>query len=354
MPRGTEKSGVSRRTFLKTTGTAALAAGLWAGVPKPAEAALKTRKFGRTGYMATEASFGAIRATDSAIVHAAIDGGMNLVHTCAGYTNGQSYKCVGEVMKTKRDKVFLALKVAPDPNTLKQQLQVLQTDHVDAVVPPTHDVNAVQNPKLKQGFEACKAQGLVKWLGFAVHKNNAAVVAKAAELGWYDCALVGYSPANKAQVSGPVAALAAKGCGIMLMKWKSGDAAQSYGTMIADQNVSCILCSAGNTQQLDQYMKMAALPPGEDEDLIRRQQRMACGMCGACEAVCPRGVASADIMRFRYYAERGDRDMAKAGYATLTASQCGLNCDECGACERACSNGLPVIERLKETHEWLA
>ena len=59
-------------------------------------------------------------------------------------------------------------------------------------------------------------------------------------------------------------------------------------------------------------------------------------------------------MRFRYYAERGDLDMAKAGYATLTASQCALNCDECGACERVCTNGLPVVQRLKETHEWLA
>jgi len=354
MERDAGRPDISRRAFLGTAGTAALAVGLWAGLPKPAEADIKQRKFGRTGYMVTEPGFGAIRVTDRSVVDAAIDRGINLVHTCAGYTNGQSYQCVGQVMATKRDKVFLALKVWPDPDTLKQQLQVLKTDHVDAVMPPFEDPAGLSNQRIHEAFAASKAQGLVKYFGFACHKNMAAVVSKAAELGCFDCALIGYSPANKAEVGPAIAAAAKAGIGVSLMKWKAGDAAQSYQTMIADPNVSSILCSAGNTDQLDQYLKVAALAPSEDRDLLRRQERMACAMCGACERACPRGVAAADIMRFRYYAERGDRDLARAGYASLAASRCALNCNECGACERVCSNGLPVIERLRETHQRLA
>ena len=54
---------------------------------------------------------GCMNMRDPELVHAAIDSGINYLDTAYVYMNGQNEEIIGQVMKTKRDKVFLTTKV---------------------------------------------------------------------------------------------------------------------------------------------------------------------------------------------------------------------------------------------------
>jgi aryl-alcohol dehydrogenase-like predicted oxidoreductase len=156
---------VNRRTFLKTglAGTAGMSLGLLQpaadgaapGTPAASKApaggkgaeplpGMPTRPLGRTGHQVALFSLGGqatleqggARARDAAvaIIHRALDLGVNYCDTAPLYGPSQDY--FGEVMKTRRAETFLATKT--DERTrdgslrlLEKSLQRLQTDHVD-------------------------------------------------------------------------------------------------------------------------------------------------------------------------------------------------------------------------------
>jgi aryl-alcohol dehydrogenase-like predicted oxidoreductase len=68
-------------------------------------------------------------------IHAALDGGINVIDTAAGYGAGYSELVVGEAVKGRRDEVLLASKCGAQPERIKQQidqcLQNMQTDRID-------------------------------------------------------------------------------------------------------------------------------------------------------------------------------------------------------------------------------
>ena len=66
------------------------------------------RELGSTGCKVSEVGLGAARIEDAALVEATIDAGINFIDTAHSY---DSEKIIGQVMKTKRDKVFLATKI---------------------------------------------------------------------------------------------------------------------------------------------------------------------------------------------------------------------------------------------------
>jgi aryl-alcohol dehydrogenase-like predicted oxidoreductase len=143
---------VDRRTFLRAglTGAAGLGVGLLSANPRglaaasTAEAAMPKRALGRTGHevalfslggQATlEQEGGRARETAIAIIHRALDLGVNYCDTAPLYGPSQDY--YGEVMKTRRKETFLASKT--DDRTrdgslrlLEQSLKRLQTYHLD-------------------------------------------------------------------------------------------------------------------------------------------------------------------------------------------------------------------------------
>jgi aryl-alcohol dehydrogenase-like predicted oxidoreductase len=82
----------------------------------------------------------------AAIIHAALDGGVNFVDTADAYSGGESEEIVGKALRGRRDDVVLASKVnfamAADPNSrgnsrrwivreVENSLRRLQTDYID-------------------------------------------------------------------------------------------------------------------------------------------------------------------------------------------------------------------------------
>lgn len=116
---------------------------------------MKYRPLGRTGinvspYCLGTMMFGKLANADHdeciAMVHKALDFGINFVDTADGYSQGESEVIVGEALKGRRDNVVLATKVfmpmGDDPNqrgssrrwimtAVEGSLRRLQTDHID-------------------------------------------------------------------------------------------------------------------------------------------------------------------------------------------------------------------------------
>src|SRR6187551_3646938 len=116
---------------------------------------MKYRTLGSTGMHVSTLCLGAMmfgawgnRDHDDsiAIIHAALDAGINFVDTADVYSAGESEEVVGEALKGRRDRVVLATKafmpMGDDPNrrggsrrwltqAVEESLRRLQTDYID-------------------------------------------------------------------------------------------------------------------------------------------------------------------------------------------------------------------------------
>ncbi len=107
---------------------------------------MQYRKLGETGIDVSVITLGAwvygvdawadVKDDESVqAIHAALDAGINIIDTAAGYGGGYSERVVGEAVKGRRDEVLLASKCGAQPERIKQQidecLQNMQMDYID-------------------------------------------------------------------------------------------------------------------------------------------------------------------------------------------------------------------------------
>lgn len=204
------EEGSTRRSFLKTSlAVAAATAGsvigaapaAAPGAPAPAApgggrplphnprtaGAMPLRNLGKTGYRTGIFSLGCQATVEEkgkddiaeAILHRAIDLGVNYFDTAPAYGAGQSETNVGRVMKTRRREVWLASKTAKFKyddamKSLEESLSRLQTDHLDTW--QLHNVQRME--QLEQIFakdgaihalQKMRGLGVVRCLGLTGH-----------------------------------------------------------------------------------------------------------------------------------------------------------------------------------------
>jgi len=227
---------ISRREFVKrlaggTAGMGALLTGLGPSLfvsgALAQEKGLKYRLLGKTGLKVSEISFGGIYIAEAAVLEAAIDKGVNLIHTSFKYQRGKGLPKYGQVLKKPgmREKVFLAIqgdKYGPSEYRVDKTLQALHTDYVDMVMPPIHDVKRVNRPELPELFARLKEKKKVRFFGLACHKNMADVMRAAIKRGIFDVMLVRYNLDNRALLDPVVAEVKKAGIGFMAMKTVTG------------------------------------------------------------------------------------------------------------------------------------
>jgi aryl-alcohol dehydrogenase-like predicted oxidoreductase len=185
---------------------------------------LKYRTLGRTGLKVSCLALGTvelgldygIRApghygqpvrTDAvALVHAALDAGINLIDTAPVY--GDSEAILGDALRGQREKVVLATKVRARPSSgelpadtelehnmlasLDASLRALQTDHVDLW--QIHDADTglfARASKLGEIFDRVRSQGKVRWFGASTYGQEAP--AAALDTGLFDVLQVPFS-----------------------------------------------------------------------------------------------------------------------------------------------------------------
>lgn len=198
---------------------------------------MEHRQLGKTGVQVPllgygTATLGSIEAgvpTEEAveILNHAIDRGVTYLDTSPDY--GSESK-VGEVMKTRRDEVFLATKcnLRSRDGVLRdihESLQRLQTDHVDLLqihAVNTHaDLEAVLAPDgALAGVEEARRQGLCRFVGITGHARPD-VLARALQEYHFDTVLIALGAADRL-VSRPETVFLPlareKGAGVIAMK----------------------------------------------------------------------------------------------------------------------------------------
>lgn len=370
--RSASEAALSRREFLQrasrtVAGTAAaLALGSEAVEAAPA-AGLRT--LGRTGFKVTPITFGGIQMNDRRLLDVAIDQGIPLVHTAPGYQGGKSISAFGEVMKTKRDKVVLAVKVLP--SQVDAALKTLNTDHIDIAIPDHNTATApFPNDDLRAAYEACKKAGKIRFTGFATHKQETTVLRNAIDTGYFDVMLVSYSLLNREELDPLLREAKRKhNMGFMAMKSSRGVKAApgqrkpdpamyaaAMKTLLQNRDVDTLLVGMGTFEELQNNLATLRqkLTRAEREMLethLRQTRASACTGCGNCE-VCPKGIMVADVMRCEHYMARGEDDLARETYQSLPVLASA--CSDCGACTAACPKRLSVSERIRQVHAALA
>jgi predicted aldo/keto reductase-like oxidoreductase len=249
-----ERSDLSRRKFIRNTlGTGLIVAGSgllpsWAmdrtKDPKTKYDAkgLPTALLGKTGVRIPRIACGlgsrfcSIEKTEDAVrlLNYALDKGLYYWDTAGVYENTKlgitSEERMGEVVKTRRDELFISTKVeSRDPDEAKRQIETslkrLKTDHLDMLkihdIQTPSDVEALSaRGKMIDVLLSMKEQGVTRFIGFSGH-TEAAALKMMAEKGIFDSLLMAMNHwgGNKEQRQEQVIPAAkAKGMGVMLMK----------------------------------------------------------------------------------------------------------------------------------------
>ncbi|MGD8237849.1 MAG: aldo/keto reductase [Armatimonadota bacterium] len=369
------KKQVSRRDFLRRSAVAAAGAGAaisgvgagcgWAQVKKEN---IPKRVLGRTGLKVTELSFGGTRLGDRAVLNYGIDRGINFIHAHPGYNRGKAFPEFCAVVKERRNEVVFGMKLLEDElseERLDDILGDLGIEYTDILAPGIHTVEEIASPALKDFLLAMKQKGKAKSIGFAVHRNEPDVLARAVELEYFDLVLLAYNASNLAQLDPIVEKMEKIGMGFVAMKTLKGlqraseqDREKAVKSALNNPKVDTVIRGFTTKDEVDTFInwtltRTAGVAPDDRRRLAAKMAGVNCTMCGNC-GICPRNVAVCDIFRFQYYAEDGQLDVARDEYAALPASQCVGACDLCGLCEEVCSNNIPIRQRLQEVHSLLA
>jgi aryl-alcohol dehydrogenase-like predicted oxidoreductase len=158
------------------------------------------RTLGKTGLNISEISLGTWQvggkwgepfshANADKILNEAIDAGINFIDTADVYSDGESEKAVGRIVKSRKEKIFVATKCgrqlnphtsdAYQPKVLKKfvedSLSRTGLDTLDLIqlhCPPTE---VYYRPEIFEVFEKLKIEGKIQNLGISVEKIEEAI-----------------------------------------------------------------------------------------------------------------------------------------------------------------------------------
>jgi predicted aldo/keto reductase-like oxidoreductase len=394
-----EEADINRRDFLKVSSAtlAGIVAGQGIASAQEAAGGMQYRDLGKTGLKVSEIGMGTVTATSPAAIQRAVEKGITLFHTCLTYAKGRSIEAFGEVlknMKSKREKIVLALKGVGDFDTA---LQTLNTDYVDIYLPPLEvdpsnrlmtripkettgpvipgvtkqawQLVPFENSKMQETMEAVKKSGKARFCGLVAHKDMKNVSEAAMKVKYLQVILFPYNLANKAEVDPQIKKAKEAGIGFLAMKTRQGlqkgqDIGPVIKTLLENKDVDSILITQPSVQDVDKAVGYSGkkLTMRERREVFSATRLMlamggVCGFCARCEGVCPKGLAIPDIFRFHMYATRYEapqHEMGFAEYRSLGPTAQATLCDGCGKCEHVCPNAVPIRQRLKEAHSILA
>src|SRR5262249_15613739 len=138
---------------------------------------------GRTGLRVSDISFGGsqLGSGEKDAVRHALDHGINYFDTADSYHRGESETTIGEILRGKRDRVYIASKTwasASDRRdsmmrALEQSLRRLRTDYLDVYFNhAVNDVERLKNPEWQEFTARAKQQGKIRFVGMSGHAGR--------------------------------------------------------------------------------------------------------------------------------------------------------------------------------------
>ena len=260
---------------------------------------IPTRPLGRTGFDVTALALGGVMynflpdAEAAAVVHRAIDLGINYIDTAYSYK--ESERKIGLVMPECRDQVYLATKAAGrDRDTalagLEESFRRLRTDHIDCV--QIHDLkdeadlaSAMAPDGALRAIEQFRRDGSVRFVGVTGHRNPEILV-KALEEYPFDtllCALGAVHEAVRPFYETVMPAARRRGVGVLGMKvmayaFLKDHAEHALRFVMGHPGVSSAVVGVDNIEQLEANVAVARRcePLGEAEraELLAAAERI--------------------------------------------------------------------------------
>jgi uncharacterized protein len=391
---------VRRREMLRRVTAAAIGLGLGArrsGAAPTQKTGARVQRYaalGRTGLRVSDISFGSSRlgAGEADVVRHAFDRGVNYFDTADSYRGGQAETAIGEALRGKRDRIYLASKVMTTSTdrrdsmmrALEGSLQRLRTDYVDVYFNhAVNDVGRLSNPEWHEFTARARQQGKIRFVGMSGHAGRLIeCLDHALDTSGVDVILAAYNfgqdpafyqrltrsydfIARQPDLPRVLDRAAARGVGVVAMKTLMGArlndmrpyerggatfAQAAFRWVLSNPSVNTLIVSMTDTDVIDEYLVASGARVAADEDLslLRRYARMhgasSCRHgCGECLGACPHGVAIDEVLRTRMYAvDYGDLTLARQEYAALPAGAAA--CLSCSGrpCQDACPHGVPI------------
>lgn len=399
-----EKSGRSRRDFIKTVsaaGAASLLVGAGAGAARAAEEIkVPRRAFGKTGASVSALSLGGIFdiVSNQLVLHQALKLGVDYWDTAYSYTGGRSEQGIGNFLARypqERKRIFLVTKayqrkVEDLEREMNESMKRMNTNYFDLFfVHSIKDISEVDRPEIKAWAAKMKQAGKFKLFGFTTHRNMESCLAAAPRLGFIDAIMMTYNYRimHTESMSAAVQACYDAGIGLTAMKTQGGGPVvddtegemQLAGrflkkgftpfqakllaiwedkriTSICSQMANITILRANAAASLDRTALSAA-----DRRALQQHAEATSGCyCAGCATLCEDALAGAapvaDIMRGLMYARcHGDRELARQTLAqAMPQGPEALLALDFAPAQAACPQGLPIARLMREAAEEMA
>jgi uncharacterized protein len=393
---------ISRREFFQktvhTAGSVALTGGIVSAAihsaraeteapptpsaPPAAMPKVQHRRLGRTKIEVSEICAAGDSIRDPMMFALAVRSGVNYFHKAEGSFSNPRLR---EELLKNREKFYLDvvidnLEEDKAYEEFEKKRQTIGSDYVDFF--KVHSTwKTVEDFQTKRGvlaaYDRLKKEKKTRWLALSKHgENTPEVLIAAMETGMFDQIQPAVPDIKDFQQVLKVAE--EKNVGVICMKSgkaikgkgpeiaKLGDPAQPFQTylryLLSLQGVTAVVSNIKNFDQMRENLGASGAPMTKTEvDAMTSALQQAprnyrdCIACGQCHGDCPDGLAVADIMRYRMYAEDyGDWHLARQHYADLPAEWKAIAASGKDIPDDACPYGLSVAAELKHAHRWLA
>jgi hypothetical protein len=337
----------------------------------------------------------------SKMLNYAIENGINYIDTAYPYHQEQSEVFLGRYLKNGlRDKVHLATKLpvwlvdkyADFERLLDEQLERLQTDHIDFyLLHSLHEkvYRKILDLKVFDFLEEARRKGKIKYVGFSFHDELPLFKEIVDSYPWDFCQIqLNYMDRQyQAGIEGLKYAKD-KGIDVIIMEPIKGGKLASAPDEIAKimnesktkytpaqwalrwlynfEEVSVVLSGMSTIDQVKENIETTdnCLPNSlslEDLNIIdkttevyKRKIKVGCTECEYC-LPCPSNVVIPSI--FSYYNNiyvYGTEKESKDSYGNLVSKEKDVSkCIECGACEDICPQHIEIITLLKDAQKAL-
>jgi predicted aldo/keto reductase-like oxidoreductase len=367
---------------------------------------MQYRKFGNTGHTISRLGFGSMRLPwkdvgdkrvvdedlSIAMIHAALDRGVNYVDSALFYCEGESEIVVGKALRGRRDQVALSTKY-PVSNekslreVLETQLGKLGTDHIDFY--HLHGIGGwflthEKRDAILADAAKAKDEGLIRHLSFSFH-DKPEVMAQIIDLGVFSSVLCQYNLLDRANEEA-LANAKSRGLGTVVMGPVGGgriaglppEVAERAGIVVsssaelalrfvfANPNVDCALSGMSTMEQVLENTATAsnAAPLTDAETasinaMMEENKRLAdlyCTGCNYCVPHCPQEINIPHIFQaMNYLRVYGLKEFAFSHYDAIGGKWVKGRkadwCQECGECEAHCPQKIEIRKQLKECLE---
>ena len=349
----------NRREFIRGV----VAAGLCAA---PAAAAnnilnysegMAYRPLGTTGHSVSLLSMGGLVMVEP-VYHYAIEHGLNFVDTSPSYRGGMAIQQLGNVLRSKRSKVYVACKYH-SYLPFEDNLRDLKTDYVDFIVFNHHEREEALHNDDAEVFEKLKRAGKVRFAALMTHGDIKDVLAAAIRNGMYSFVTPALNQGGLEAYDSEVRAARERRVGVVAMKALHGVEGSLQLALLkklaTNPAIASVLISIGSYEGFDSYRKaLLETPSAAEEGALRLHAASTraehCTMCDCCQRVCPRRVEISTVLRSHdyYYSQLGDTGRALEAYRGIAAERLeGEDCGNCRKCEAVCPSGIRILERMR-------